>query len=53
MYKLEEKEIQAVSTICNVSKDVAIVALQYARGNVGVAIMECKFNRRFIERMVY
>lgn len=52
MYKLEEKDIEAVSTICNVHKDVAIVALQYARGNIGVAIMECKFNRHFIERII-
>lgn len=53
MYKIEEKEIETVSTICNVPKETATVALQYARGNVCVAIMELKFNRHFIERMTY
>lgn len=53
MYKIDEDEIKTVSTICNVPQQTAIVALQYARGNVGVAIMELKFNRHFIERMTY
>lgn len=53
MYKIDENDIKTVSDICGVPNDVAIVALQYARGNVSVAIMELKFNRHFVERMVY
>lgn len=50
MYRLEEKDIETVSTICNVPNEVAIVALQYARWNIGVAINELKFNNHFIEK---
>lgn len=52
MYKIAEKDIETVSTICGVPKETAIVALQYSRGNIGVAIMEVKYNRHFIERMI-
>lgn len=52
MYKIEQKDIETISAECNVSDEIAMIALQYARGNIGVAIMDVKFNRHFIERMI-
>lgn len=42
MYKLEENDIKTVSYICGLQKELAMIALQFARGNVGVAISYAK-----------
>ena len=38
MYKISDQDISAVSTICNVPVETAMIALQYARGHVWVAV---------------
>lgn len=38
VYKISERDVETVSSACGVSDEIAMVALQFARGNIGVAI---------------
>lgn len=38
MCNMSEREVRTVASICGVSGETAMVALQFARGNIGVAI---------------
>lgn len=38
MYKISDQDISVVSAICNVPVKTAMIALQYARGHIGVAV---------------
>lgn len=38
MYKTSNQDIRAVSAICGVLAETAMIALQYARGHIGVAV---------------
>lgn len=38
VYKISERDVETVSSVCGVSDEIAIVALHFARGNIGVAV---------------
>lgn len=44
MCKISDQDISAVSAICNGPVETAMIALQYARGNIGVAVDYARTN---------
>lgn len=38
VYKISERDIETVSSVCEVSDAIAMAALQLARGNIGMAV---------------
>lgn len=44
MCRVNERDIETVASVCGVSGETAMVALQFARGNLGVEIDYAKNN---------
>ncbi len=38
VYKISERDIETVSSVCEISDAIAMVAPRFARGNIGMAV---------------
>lgn len=51
MYKISDQDIRAVSAICSVPAETAMIALQYARGHIGMAVDYARNNIYLLGKM--
>lgn len=51
MYKISDQDICAVSDICNVPAETAMIALQYTRGHIGMAVDYARNNIHLLGKM--